>query len=109
MGPLATPGAIAQRLLLMEAPAARRPIRAANVLTAGPVGIKILKTYHTANTKMHVFKHPKFYEEYRQRAKREQARKRAEDGGRVGPKATSSQANKPASAQASSGSRTNKR
>ena len=30
-------------------------------------------------------------------------------GGRVGPEATSSQANKPASAQASSGSRTNKR
>jgi len=58
---------------------------------------------------MHVFKHPKFYEEFRQRAKREQARKRAEEGGRVGPKATSSQADKPASDQASSGSRTNKR
>ena len=90
---------------------------------------------------MHVFKHPKFYEEYRRRAKREQARKRAEEGGRVGPKATSSQdnnasfesiseaeynkrhmkalkdadpglkpqADKPASDQASSGSRTNKR
>ena len=42
---------------------------------------------------MHVFKHPKFYEEYRQRAKREQARKRAADGGRVGPKVTSSQDN----------------
>jgi len=58
---------------------------------------------------MHVFKHPKFYEEYRRRAKREQARKRSEEGGRVGPKATSSQADKPASDQASSGSRTNKR
>ena len=67
---------------------------------------------------MHVFKHPKFYEEYRRRAKREQARKRASEqadkpsssqageGGRVGPKATSSQAT---SDQASSGSRTNKR
>ena len=43
---------------------------------------------------MHVFKHPKFYEEYRQRAKREQALKRAADGGRVGPKVTSSQADK---------------
>ena len=42
---------------------------------------------------MHVFKHPKFYEEYRRRAKREQARKRAEEGGRVGPEATSSQDN----------------
>ena len=58
---------------------------------------------------MHVFKHPKYYEEFRQRAKREQARKRASEGGRVGPKATSSQADKPASDQASSGSRTNKR
>jgi hypothetical protein len=58
---------------------------------------------------MHVFKHPKYYEEFRQRAKREQARKRAEEGGRVGPEATSSQANKPTSDQASSGSRTNKR
>jgi hypothetical protein len=58
---------------------------------------------------MHVFKHPKYYEEFRRRAKREQARKRAEEEGRVGPKATSSQADKPASDQASSGSRTNKR
>ena len=41
---------------------------------------------------MHVFKHPKFYEEFRKRAKREQALKRASEGGRVGPKATSSQA-----------------
>ena len=58
---------------------------------------------------MHVFKHPKFYEEFRKRAKREQALKRASEGGRVGPKDTSSQADKPASDQASSGSRTNKR
>jgi len=52
MGPLATPGVTARPWLPMEAPAARRPIRAASVLTAGPVGIKILKTYHTANIRM---------------------------------------------------------
>jgi len=48
---------------------------------------------------MHVFKHPKFYEEYRKRAKREQAleRKRAsERAGRVGPRAASRGASKQA-------------
>lgn len=81
---------------------------------------------------MLVFKHPKYYQEMRKRAKqfqKEQADKltsyklpgpkpisegnkgliHKRKGGRVGPKATSSQANKPASDQASSGSRTNKR
>jgi len=70
---------------------------------------------------MLVFRHPKYYEEMRKRAKqfqKEQAAKlaseqadkqsssQAGEGGRVGPKATSSQAT---SDQASSGSRTNKR
>ena len=70
---------------------------------------------------MLVFKHPKYYQEMRKRAKqfqKEQADKlaseqadkpsssQAGEGGRVGPKATSSQAT---SDQASSGSRTNKR
>ena len=54
---------------------------------------------------MLVFKHPKFYEEMRRRAKRAQAleRKRASEraGGRAGPKDSSSQANEPTSAQAS--------
>ena len=63
---------------------------------------------------MLVFRHPKYYEEMRKRAKKfqkEQADKLTSQqaGGRVGPKATSSQADKPASDQASSGSRTNKR
>ena len=70
---------------------------------------------------MKVFRHPKYYQEMRKRAKqfqKEQAAKlaseqadkqsssQAGEGGRVGPKATSSQAT---SDQASSGSRTNKR
>ena len=70
---------------------------------------------------MLVFRHPKYYEEMRKRAKqfqKEQAAKlaseqadkqsssQAGEGGRVGPKATSTQAT---SDQASSGSRTNKR
>ena len=73
---------------------------------------------------MLVFKHPKYYQEMRKRAKQfqkeqadklasEQAAKQADKpsssqagGGRVGPKASSSQAT---SDQASSGSRTNKR
>jgi len=69
---------------------------------------------------MLVFKHPKYYQEMRKRAKqfqKEQADKLASEqadkpassqagGGRVGPKASSSQAT---SDQASSGSRTNKR
>jgi len=62
---------------------------------------------------MLVFKHPKYYQEMRKRAKKfqkEQADKlsssQAGEGGRVGPKATSTQAT---SDQASSGSRTNKR
>ena len=63
---------------------------------------------------MLVFKHPKYYQEMRKRAKefqKAQARKLTSQqaGGRVGPKDTSSQADKPASDQASSGSRTNKR
>ena len=60
---------------------------------------------------MKVFRHPKYYQEMRKRAKKfqkEQADKLASEqaGGRVGPKDTSSQAT---SDQASSGSRTNKR
>ena len=60
---------------------------------------------------MLVFKHPKYYQEMRKRAKDLQkapADKRASEqaGGRVGPKDTSAQAT---SDQASSGSRTNKR
>ncbi len=60
---------------------------------------------------MLVFKHPKYYQEMRKRAKKfqkEQADKLASEqaGGRVGPKDSSAQAT---SDQASSGSRTNKR
>jgi hypothetical protein len=60
---------------------------------------------------MLVFKHPKYYQEMRKRAKefqKAQADKLASEqaGGRVGPKDTSLQAT---SDQASSGSRTNKR
>ena len=54
---------------------------------------------------MHVFKHPKFYEEYRKRAKREQAleRKRASERAsrRVGGPASSEQGSEQASDQAS--------
>jgi hypothetical protein len=58
-----------------------------------------------------MFKHPKYYQELakvRKQLEKEQARKLASEqaGGRVGPKATSTQAT---SDQASSGSRTNKR
>ncbi len=56
---------------------------------------------------MKVFRHPKYYEEMRRRAKqfqKEQADKlpssQAGEGGRVGPKATSSQAHKLTSPQA---------
>ena len=60
---------------------------------------------------MLVFKHPKYYQEMRKRAKKfqkEQADKLASEqaGGRVGPEDSSAQAT---SDQASSGSRTNKR
>jgi len=62
---------------------------------------------------MKVFRHPKYYQEMRKRAKefqKAQADKlpssQAGEGGRVGPKDSSAQAT---SDQASSGSRTNKR
>ena len=65
---------------------------------------------------MLVFKHPKYYQEMRKRAKefqKEQARKLASEqaGGRGGPKDSSEQAtsDQATSDQASSGSRTNKR
>jgi len=53
------------------------------------------------STKMHVFKHPKFYDELRKKRKqflREQADKQASEraGGRVGPRATSRGASKQA-------------
>jgi len=52
---------------------------------------------------MHVFKHPKFYEEYRRRAKREQALERASEQGH---KAASERASK---RKVTSGSRASKK
>ena len=40
-------------------------------------GTRLLRTWNMVNTNMHVFKHPKFYEEFRQRAKRCQKELRA--------------------------------
>jgi len=56
----------------MEAPAARPLIRAVSVLTVELVGIKKLKTYHTANTKAvtHEFKHPKHYAALRKQGRK---------------------------------------
>jgi hypothetical protein len=41
-----------------------------NAVIAEPAGTRLSKILNMVNTNMHVFKHPKFYEEFRQRAKR---------------------------------------
>ena len=51
MGPLATPGATAQQLLPMEAPAARRLLKAASVETVELAGIRTLKILVMVNTR----------------------------------------------------------
>tara|TARA_R110000868_G_scaffold60879_3_gene185346 strand:- start:932 stop:1402 length:471 start_codon:yes stop_codon:yes gene_type:complete len=65
-------GLIRQQLRLKATPAATLQTRAASALIAGHVGTSQFLMFHTVNTKMFVFKHPKFYEEFRQRSKRAQ-------------------------------------
>ena len=43
-----------------------------NAAAAEPAGTRLSKILNMVNTNMHVFKHPKYYEEFRKRAKRYQ-------------------------------------
>ena len=81
--------------------------RAANVETAGRVGIRRLKLLVTANIKM--WHHPKYYKELAKKRKELERQQADTPTSQQADEPTSEQADKPASAQASSGSRINKR